>query len=201
MKIIDLFRNKIILFIIQILILSLFIFYFGYQFNVSFNTDASNTQKRITQFILNYVLFNDLSGLLFIYFTWILVSIIAIFLYNDFKKAYTMNIMTFFFPNFFGYVFLHRYSKDYFKANFSFHFLNSILLIFLIIIISIGFSLILKRIRKVEIQEQMEDLQGIINQIKSKCPNCGTEFNSTPMYCYNCEAKLILKPEENVGVK
>ncbi|MFX0080834.1 MAG: hypothetical protein ACFE94_03685 [Candidatus Hodarchaeota archaeon] len=59
----------------------------------------------------------------------------------------------------------------------------------------------MKRITKVEIEEQMEDLQIIMNQIKSKCPNCGTEFNSTPIYCYNCDTKLILKNEENVGVK
>jgi uncharacterized OB-fold protein len=67
--------------------------------------------------------------------------------------------------------------------------------------ISIGVSLILKKVTKVKIEEQIEDLQVIINKIKSKCPNCGTEFNSTPIYCYNCDTKLILKSEENVGVK
>ena len=201
MKIIDFFRSKIILFIIQILILSLFIFYFGYQFNIIFDIDASNAQKRITQFIANYVLFNDLSGLLFMYFIWILVSIIPIFLYNDFKKAYSMNIMTFFFPNFFTYIFLYRYSKDYFNSKFSFHLLHSILLILLIVMVSIGISLILKKITKVKIEEQIEDLHVIISNINSKCPNCGTEFNSTPLYCWHCNAKLILKSEENVGVK
>jgi len=201
MKIIDFFRSKIILFIIQILILSLFIFYFGYQFNIIFDIDASSAQKRITQFIANYVLFNDLSGLFFMYFIWILVSIIPIFLYNDFKKAYSMNMMTFFFPNFFTYIFLYRYSKDYFNSKFSFHLLHSILLILLIIMVSIGISLTLKKITKVKIEEQIEDLNVIINNIKSKCPNCGTEFNSTPIYCYNCNNKLILKSEENVGVR
>ena len=201
MKIIDFFRSKIILFIIQILILSLFIFYFGYQFNIIFDIDASSAQKRITQFIANYVLFNDLSGLLFMYFIWILVSIIPIFLYNEFKKAYSMNIMTFFFPNFFVYIFLYRYSRDYFNSKFSFHLLHSILLILLIVMVSIGISLILKKITKVKIEEQIEDLNVIISNIRSKCPNCGTEFNSTPIYCYNCNTKLILKSEENVGVR
>ncbi len=201
MKIIDFFRSKIILFIIQILILSLFIFYFGYQFNIIFDIDASSSQKRITQFIANYVLFNDLSGLFFMYFIWIVVSIIPIFLYNDFKKAYSMNIMTFFFPNFFTYIFLYRYSRDYFNSKFSFHLLHSILLILLIVMVSIGISLTLKKITKVKIEEQIEDLNVIINNIKSKCPNCGTEFNSTPIYCYNCNTKLILKSEENVGVR
>ena len=201
MKIIDFFRSKNILFIIQILILSIFIFYFGYQFNIDFDIDASNAQKRITQFIVNYFLFNDLSGLLFIYFIWILVSIIPIFLHNDYKKAYSMNIMTFFFPNFFGYIFLYRYSRDYFNSKFPFHLLHSILLILLIVIVSIGISLTLKRIKKVKTEELIEDLQVVISNIKSKCPNCGSEFNSTPIYCYNCDTKLILKREENVGVK
>jgi len=201
MKIIDFFRSKIILFIIQILVLSLFIFYFGYQFKTNFDIDASNAQKKITQFIVNFVLFNEISGLFFMYFIWILVSFIPIFLYNDYKKAYSMNIMTFFFPNFFGYVFLSRYSRDYFNSKFPFHLLHSILLILLIILISIGFSIILKKIIKVKTKERIEDLQVVISNIKSKCSNCGTEFNSTPIYCYNCDTKLILKPEENVGVR
>ena len=198
MKIIDFFRSKTIIFIIQIFILSLFISYFGYEFSINFDIDASNAQKKITQLIVNYVLFNDLSGLVFIFFTWILVSIIPIFLHNDYKKAYSMNIMTFFFPNFFGYIFLYRYSRDYFNSKFPFHLLHSILLILLIVIVSIGISLILKRIKKVKTEELIEDLQVVISNIKSKCPNCGTEFNSKPIYCYKCSKKLILKSEENV---
>jgi len=198
MKIIDFFRSKTIIFIIQIFILSLFISYFGYEFSINFDIDASNAQKKITQLIVNYVLFNDLSGLVFIFFTWILVSIISIFLHNDYKKAYSMNIMTFFFPNFFGYIFLYRYSRDYFNSKFPFHLLHSILLILLIVIVSIGISLILKRIKKVKTEELIEDLQVVISNIKSKCPNCGTEFNSKPIYCYKCSKKLILKSEENV---
>lgn len=193
MKIIDFFRSKIIIFIIQILILSLFIFYFGYQFSINFDIDASNAQKRITQFIVNYVLFDEITGLFFMYFIWILVSIVPIILYNDYKKAYSMNIMTFFFPNFFGYIFLYRYSRDYFSSKFSFHLLHSVLLIFLIVMISIGVSLTLKKIKKVKTEELIEDLQVVISSIKSKCPNCGTEFNSTPIYCYNCEIEINTK--------
>ena len=201
MKIIDFFRSKIIIFIIQILLLSLFIFYFSYQFSINFDNEASNAQKRITQFIVNYVLFDEITSLFFMYFIWILASIIPIFLYNDYKKAYSMNIMTFFFPNFFGYIFLSRYSGDYYSSKFSFHLLHSVLLIILIVMISIGGSLTLKKITKGKIEERIENLHVIISNIKSKCPNCGTEFNSRPIFCYNCDTKLILKSEENVGVK
>jgi DNA-directed RNA polymerase subunit RPC12/RpoP len=67
--------------------------------------------------------------------------------------------------------------------------------------ISIGISLILKNIMKVKTEEQIENLNVIVNRIKSKCPNCGKEFNSTPLYCYNCNSKLLPKTEENVGIK
>ncbi|MBY8984624.1 MAG: hypothetical protein KGD65_06145 [Candidatus Lokiarchaeota archaeon] len=51
---------------------------------------------------------------------------------------------------------------------------------------------------KVKTDTQLEDLQIVANQIKSRCPNCGTEFDSVPTFCYNCNSKIILKPEENV---
>jgi len=185
----------------QILILSLFLFCFEYKFSINFDIDASNAQKKITQFIVNYVLFDNLTGLLFIYLIWILVSFIPIFLYNNYKKAYSMNIMTFFFPNFFGFIFLKRYSHEYFSSKFSFHLLHSILLIIFIIMISIGGTLTLNKIIKGKAEERIEDLHVVISNIKSKCPNCGTEFNSTPIYCYNCNTRLIIKSEENVGIK
>jgi hypothetical protein len=201
MKIIDFFRSKIVIFLVQILILSLFLFYFGYKFRINFDIDVSEAQKKITQFIVNYILFDDLPGLLFVYLIWILVSLIPIFLYNNYKKAYSMNIITFFFPNFFGFIFLDRYSYDYFNSKFSFHLLNSVLLILLIVTLSIGGSLTLNKILKGKTEERIEDLHVVISDIKSKCPNCGTEFNSTPIYCYNCNSRLIIKSEENVEVK
>ncbi|MFX1346098.1 MAG: hypothetical protein ACFFBC_13145 [Promethearchaeota archaeon] len=109
--------------------------------------------------------------------------------------------MTFFFPNFFGFIFLDRYSHDYFSSKFFFHLLHSVLLIILLVTISIGGSLILNKIVKSKTEERIEDLHIVVSDIKSKCPNCGTEFNSTPIYCYNCNTRLIIKSEENVGIK
>ena len=201
MKIIDFFRSKIILFGIQILILSLLLFYSGYQFSINFDSTTTVSQERIIQFIANYVLFDNLLGLLFIYFIWFLASLIPIFFYNNLKKAYSMNIMTFFFPNFFVFTFLRKASRDYFNSTFFHHFLHTLLLGILIITISIVFSLILKAFMKIKSEEQIENLNIIINKIKSKCPNCGIEFNSKPIYCYNCNSKILLDPEENVGIK
>jgi len=201
MKVIDFFRIKIILFIIQILILSLFIFYFRYHINIDFDSAVSIPQQeaqKVAQFVANYVLFNTSSGMIFIYFIWIMVSFIPDFVYNNFKEAYSMNLMTFFFPNFFALTFLYQHSKEYFNSNFLFHLLNSILIGLIITIISLLVSIFLKKIRKDKIDDHLEDLHIIANHIKSKCPKCGTEFDSKPTFCYNCNTKLILKPEENV---
>ena len=201
MKVLDFFKIKIILFLIQNLILSLFIYYFGYQIDINFDSTVSIPQQGIIQLVANFVLFNNSSGMIFIYYIWIMVSFIPDFLYNNFKKAYSMNLMTFFFLNFFALTFLFQHSKEYFDSNFLFHLLNSILLGLIMTIISLLVSIFLKYISKDKTDDHMEDLHIIANQIKSKCPKCGTEFDSTPAFCYNCNAKLILKPEENVGFR
>ena len=198
MKVLDFFKIKIILFLIQNLILSLFIYYFGYQIDINFDSTVSIPQQGIIQLVANFVLFNNSSGMIFIYYIWIMVSLIPDFLYNNFKKAYSMNLMTFFFLNFFALTFLFQHSKEYFASNFLFHLLNSILLGLIMTIISLLVSIFLKYISKDKTDDHMEDLHIIANQIKSKCPKCGTKFDSTPTYCYNCNTKLIIKPEEKV---
>ena len=127
-----------------------------------------------------------------------MVSLIPDFLYNNFKKAYSLNLLTFFFLNFFAFTFLYQHSKEYFDDNFLFHLLNSILLGLIITAISYLISIFLKYINKDKNDDHLEDLHTVANQIKSKCPKCGTEFDSTPTYCYNCNTKLIPKPEEKV---
>lgn len=192
MKILEFFRNRIILFAIQIFLLTLLISFIRYTVQICFTSGISNEQRWIVQILANYVIFNNVSGLFFIYIAWILISLIPIFLYNNFKKAYSMNLVTFFFPNFFLYVFLSRYSKEYFNSHFSFHFFHTILLGIILAVFSIGISLILRRLTKVKPKTRDSELQTIKNHIKSKCPNCGAEFNSTPIYCYKCNTKLLV---------
>lgn len=192
MKILEIFRNRIILFAIQIFLLTLLISFIRYTVQISFNSDISIEQRWIVQILANYVIFNNVSGLFFIYIAWTLISLIPIFLYNDFKKAYSMNLVTFFFPNFFLYVFLSRYSKEYFNSYFLFHIFHTILLGIILAVFSIGISLILRRFSNVKPEARDSELQNIKNHIKSKCPNCGAEFNSTPIYCYKCNTKLLV---------
>jgi len=201
MKIIDFFRSRLVLFFTQILLLSLFIYSIGYEFNIDFDTGVSKAQEVIIQFIANYILFDNLLSLYKIYICWILISILPIFVYNNFKKAYSMNLITFFFPNFFLYVFLSRYSPEYFNLNFQFHFLNTILLGLTIIGISILFSLILKKITKEKVRTQIEDLSTLVSKGKIKCPKCGTEFDSIPKFCYKCNTDLSIITGKNNGNK
>lgn len=192
---ISIFKLKIMNFIIQFLILSLLIYFFDYRFNIIFDNDISGERKIIIQFIANYILFepNNITDLYFIYFSWTIVSLIPIFIFNDYKKAYSMNLTTFFFPNFFFYVFLYRYSPNYFNSYFQTLFFQTVILGIFIVFFSLSLSLILKKIRKPKEEALYENLKAIEQEINTKCPHCGIEFNSNPKYCYNCSNKLIIE--------
>ena len=199
MKIKDVFRIRIVVFFIQILVLSLFISLMSYEVNIHLDVGILEEQTVIIQLLANYLLFNRISGLFFIFFIWIVVSLIPIFMYNDLKKAYAMNLLTYFFPNFFLYVFLWRYSPEYFDFYFQFHFINTILLGMIIVGLSTGLSLILKKIMTGKKKTQTADLEAIASSITTICPNCGTIFESIPKICYNCNADLTIKIEDKRG--
>lgn len=193
----DFFRKKIILIIIQILILSLFIYIFHYSVVIDFDSEISIPQSQIIQFLANFVLFRSPSGMVFIYISWVIISLIPDFFFYNFKKAYSTNLTSFFFPNFFVYTFLYQHSPNYFHVNFLFHLVHTILIGLMLTLISLLIYVALKKLRKDKIDTQLDDLQSIANNIKSYCPNCGIEFDSIPTFCYNCNSKIIIYPEEN----
>ncbi len=187
-------ENKFVIFIFQVFILSLFIWIFNYQYIISFDAGITQIRRDIIQFLANYVNYSaesdNLSGFYFIYFSWLIIGLIPIFIYNDYKKAWSMNITTFFFPNFFFYVFLARYSPVYSDANFSVIFGQTLLLGAVLVTYSIGLSLLLKKIRKPKEEIKIEDLQPIADANRGKCPHCGTEFESVPKFCYKCSKEI-----------
>ena len=190
----EVFKTKIMNFILQILILSLFIYLFKYRFNIIFDTGITEERKFIIQLIANYVIvdINDASSVQFIYVSWTLVSLIPIFIFNDYKKSYSLNLTTFFFPNFFFYVFIYRYSPNYFNSNFQTLITQTIILGLFIVSLSFGLTFLLKRIRKPEYEVQAEDLKLIQQKNRIACPHCGTEFESIPKYCYNCSKEIAI---------
>jgi hypothetical protein len=181
-------KLKVINFIIQILILSLLIYVFNYKFKINFDKEISPERQRIIQFLANYIMFNidDSFGIFFIYLSWIVVSLIPIFNFQDYKAAYSTNLYTFFFPNFFFYIFLSRYSPNYFKSYFLQLLVQTLILGLFIIIFSISLSFLINKILRHKKKAQLEDFKKLVEEFKFSCPYCGTEFNSLPQYCYNC---------------
>ncbi|MFW9826662.1 MAG: hypothetical protein ACFFEY_03470, partial [Candidatus Thorarchaeota archaeon] len=173
--------------------------YSNYKFNVIFNippNEPTMEQKVVTQFLANFVLFKIIPDLVFMYTIWILVSIIPIFVYNNYKKAYSMNLITFFFPNFFLYIFLSRYSIAYFNSYFPFHLVQTILLGIVIAGFSIGISIGLNKFLKYIKKDQIEIIDSIAKEGQITCPNCGIKFESIPKYCYKCN-RILIGPDEN----
>jgi len=199
MRILNIFRMRFVIFLLQFLILTLLISFMGYEINLDLDIGISQERALIIQFLANYVLFKNLSSLLFIYIIWLSVSLIPIFVYIDLKKAYSMNLLTFFFLNFFPYVFLKQYSLNYFNINFQFHIGNTLLLGITIVGFSIVLSLILKKIKISKKRSRIVNLETIAKSISTVCLQCGTEFDSRPKICFNCNADLTNIKEDNSG--
>lgn len=202
MKIKNLIRSKLVLFCIQIFLLIIFIIIFNYEFQIEFELSSdprAYEQQIIIRFLANILMYNNTFGFVYIYITWIAVSLIPILIFNDFKKAYSMNLTTFFFPNFFFYVFYWRYSETYFTALFPTFLIRTIILGLIIVIVSIVLSLILKVILSFKKNTKTENLEQIKSLTRMQCPKCGTQFDSIPKYCFNCNNLLTNHLGENIG--
>jgi len=186
------------LFCIQILCLIIFISISNYKLQIEFDPSASE-QQFIIQFLANMILYNNSFGFVYINLTWIIVSLIPILTFSDYKKAYSMNLTTFFFPNFFFYVFYWRYSETYFTSHFPTFIIQSIILGITIAFTSIALSLILKFIKSSRIKTNVEILEQIEQLNTIECSKCGTKFDSIPKYCFNCNNLITKELGENGG--
>ncbi len=199
MKIKSLFKSKLMVFCIQILILLISSVIFNYRIQIDFDLSVdprAGEQQFIIQFLANLILYNTTFGLLYIYITWVIVSLLPILIFNNSRKAYSMNLTTFFFPNFFFYVFYWRYSITSFSSVFPTFLVETFALAITIVIISIVLSLLLKLIRN---EEMKEDITNIELKNRSECPQCGAKFESKPKYCYNCNTYLREELGEIIG--
>jgi len=199
MKIKSLFKSKLMIFCIQILILLIFSAIFNYQIQIDFDSSTdprAGEQQFIIQFLANLFLYNTTFGFLYVNFTWVIVSLLPILIFNNFRKAYSMNLTTFFFPNFFFYVFYWRYSITSFSSVFPTFLVKTVALAITLVIISIGLSFVLKLIRN---EEKKVDIRDIELKNRSECPQCGAKFDSKPKYCYNCNTYLKEELGEIIG--
>ncbi|MBY9002574.1 MAG: hypothetical protein KGD73_01260 [Candidatus Lokiarchaeota archaeon] len=200
MKVRCFFEQRIVSFILQFILLTLLIYGFNYSYQIDFDADVEREQIVIIQFLANYVLFRGVDDTIFMYSAWLLISFLPILINIDCKKAYSANLLTYFVLNFFVYVFLFskdmRVTDDFFTLNFITLIWNTILLGFTIIIFSILVSFLLKKIKPAQFQQ----IDVLDNKPLMICPKCGTEFQSIPMFCYNCNTKLINEEDDNSEV-
>lgn len=194
-----LLKFKFVNFVIQILILSLFIYVFNHKFTIKFDAGILKERQEIIQFLANYVMYDrdEISGMSFIFSIWIIVALIPVINFDDYKSAYSTNLYTFFFPNFFFYIFLNRYSPNSFNSYFPPYIINTLILGLFLLIFTIGISILLNKTIRNKKKSQLEDFKKIAEKIEYTCPNCGTKFNSIPVYCFNCLKELTVDEISN----
>ena len=199
MKIKSLFKSKLMIFCIQIFLLLISNAIFSYRIQIDFDLSTNpraGEQQFIIQFLANLIIYNTTFGFLYITITWVIVSLLPILMFNNFRKAYSMNLTTFFFPNFFFYVFYWRYSITSFNSIFPTFLIETIALAIILVVISIVLSLFLKLINN---EEKKENITNIELENRSECPQCGAKFESKPKYCYNCNTYLKEELGEIIG--
>ncbi|MFW9948575.1 MAG: hypothetical protein ACFFKA_00445 [Candidatus Thorarchaeota archaeon] len=201
MKLTSLYKSKLGLFTIQIMILTFFIFIFQYNFPIEFDGSILVERRFIIQFLANYIMYEWDVSLIFMYSIWILVLLIPVIVLKDIKKVLIINITTFFFPNFFFYIFLSRYSPIYFELNVGLLFLKTFIFALIIASFSLLSMIVLNLIRNLKKEVVEQDITLIEQHVKSKCPYCGTEFNSNPIYCYKCNNQIVQVLEDTNGKK
>jgi hypothetical protein len=199
MKLAQVYKSKLALFCVQFLILTILIGLFQYKFYIEFESNILEERRFTIQFLANYIMYKLDMSLLFLYLIWILATLIPVIILRDVKKVIVMNLITFFLPNFFFYIFLSKYSPVYYE-NFGLSLLlRTLVLGLVIILLSFLITLILKFMLNLKKEVKIVDVTFIEEKTKSMCPYCGTKFNSIPIYCYKCNKKLIPDLEDNNG--
>lgn len=183
-------HTKVFTFILQMSILVLLIYVLNYNFRIDYDEGILMERMLIIQYLANLVSFKDIDGLIIILFSWILIGVFPVFLFNHYKKILSMNLLTFFMPNFFFYVFLNKYSRNYFINNFPVLFLNTVLVSVILSISSVMLGLVRMELSKSKSKDQSENLKKVSEKNKTVCPECGAKFESIPQFCYNCSKKL-----------
>jgi len=190
-------KSKIGIFILQVIILSLFIFGFDYSFPIAFDSGITPERELIIQFLGNYILIDSYIDMLFLYGVWTLITLIPILILNDSRRALGANLKVLFFPNFFFYLFLSRYSPNYFNSNWLILLIPFLIFAITIIFLSVLVPKLYNQLKPTNHEVKMHQLRKIAEENRQKCPNCGEEFESSPIFCYKCSTRL--KPQSETA--
>jgi DNA-directed RNA polymerase subunit RPC12/RpoP len=190
-------KTKVFTFCVQIIALNLLIYSFNYHFIIDFNEEITLERRYIIQFLGNMIAFTEIRGMVLIALSWTLIGIFPVIIFRKYQKIIYMNILTLFIPSFFFYVFLSKYSQNYFILNFPILFVNTILLGIVLLLTSGPLGHLRIKLSKSQKGDQKKDLEKISKKNQIVCPECGTIFESKPTYCYKCSKKLIPERETN----
>lgn len=184
-------ESKMFLFFVQTAVLYGLSRIMQYGWAIPFDESTSTVHRDIIQSLANFFLIVAQSSKpLFPYLAWSLAALIPILIYRTAKQAYSLNLLTFFLYNFFFYVFLERYSPDFYYAKVGELLIQTVILGIYLFILSLGVGTALERWGQENKKDIQANLEKLIEENKSICPHCGTKFESTPEYCYNCSKKI-----------
>ncbi len=183
-------QSKLFCFLIQCLILYVSVNLVRYSIYIPISSDTTFERHLIINFLSDYVIFNTLQEMGFMFLLWFYVSLVPIIIFLDYRKSYVVNLTTFFVINFFFYAFLFKYAKLKFDSVFSVLFPRTIVLALFVLLSTFVLSLILEALVDTFIKPDYNNLELLYQNSRSTCPNCGETFESIPIYCYNCNAMI-----------
>jgi hypothetical protein len=190
-------KSNIFTLLIQLLILVLTIYLIGYTFTIDFDSSTTFEHRVIIQGLGNLLLYEFSQNMFFFYILWLVVGLVPVIIQQNVKRVYSINLKLFLVLNFFFYVFLWKYSPEYFNAFFPFLLVRSIILGGFLEGFSILISFSLNKVKNyMRDEEKMTPKLALIaEENKFKCPYCSTTFDSIPKICYKC-SKIIQKEHQ-----
>ena len=200
MKKLKFLENRFIIISLTTIIISFLIFSLNGKIRLPLDSDILDERKIIIEILSSYfsadfsaeIPFQFNQALFNFYLAWSLGALFASLILANPKKSATNSIILVFFICYFLLIFGFRYSPDYFNLIFPQLFIQ---ILFLVIYSSLFsfisayfFEKIYKKFQKRENHERNREALAKSNRIK--CPYCGTEYESIPLYCYNCSKKI-----------
>lgn len=203
MKKLKLLKNRFVIIFIMMISISLLILFSNGVINLPLDSTILNEQKIIIEFLLSYFIadipFQYDSALFNIYLGWTIGVLFGSLILANPKKSLTNITILISLISYFLLIFGFRHSPNYFNYIFPQLFIQIISLLIYNCLISFMASFFIEKIyQKIKSDENYElKIEILAKNNKIKCPHCGTEYESIPLYCYNC-SKKIKRNNENL---
>lgn len=203
MKKLNILKNTTLNICLILIIVSSVIFILNKRIILPLDNDILHEQKVIIEILASYFFAEGTpqlsQGLLTVYISWTIAVLIESVILADPKKITSNIVSIVIFICFFLLVFGFRHSPNYFNINIPLMIFNIVILGMYLGLISIFSGLLLRKIynHKNKDEESSIIAKDLAGENRSICPHCRTEFESVPLYCYNCSKKIITKDPEN----